>query len=1299
MGQLVFQGAATMSGPHHPPNMIQEINHLITGGNLTEALEATERAITEHGTIHLYQEKKAEILVLMGDRNKAAEAIGKAIQLRPDLTYLPQRFANLTKSPAANPTDAKDKSKNVPTLDPFCGIFDRYPDTTCRRKAEGGLRLRGILKADTEDEPLVSIVTVVFNNPVSLERCLQSIFHQDYPNVECIVIDGGSGEPTLEVIRKLEDHIDYYVSEPDSGIYPAMNKGIQLARGQFVCLLNSDDHYDPAFVSKTVALAIEKRSMLVFSDYIHGDQPVTSRGINQGILFCNLNLNHGAFLVNRRCYNLVGPYPENYKIMGDAAWMRAAFKAGVRFDHLPEPLLTFAADGLSSGESASHRALFISEAIRISRHEFDFLTPEEAEEIYLLRFNPKRLRNVLATAAKYPTEDRFRESLALYVEHCFRDREKFRLSESDSRALFPHFLEACKKLGVPVAAIRMTTKRGCFSEFIASIDRALALRKPQRIQTVLHFVYVFSTPSETFIYDLLLRMEKQTGFDNFVLYDHQKLSDTRPFAKGVWIPWADFRAETREAIYRHLIESLQPDIIIGHFALNTWKITQRIAPLKIRIPIISMTHGIDVFMIGNEGPYRDFILKQHTKQNDMRFTAVSGYLRDRLVGFGVPVEKIDLIPNSINPRFMANRKSADNRSPGDSVRLLAIGRLIDWKGHRHLIQALALALPRTQTKLTLTIVYANGEDLLQEVKDQIEQLNLQESVELIPFVDFDQDAGFISRFDLFVHPSTFSGDGLQRTETFGMSVLEAIAAGLPVIATNAGGVPEVIGESNCFARIVPHGDAEAMAEAILAAIQDPGTFGDNRQYAEERLARFSERAQLVALAQSIFRVTGHIIEAALFSTSTLQGAGYAAYRLHRGLLATGNINPTLHTTTLRHRSQPGIHYVPHPTMKGNGWKTIQNPANSWPRLTIFSLNQPIILNSRIAEWIEDADVINLHWTARFLSLENIAYLTRSGKPVVLTLRDMFPITGGCHYFHGCDGWMKDCHNCPQLIDRHDDLSARVLKAKRRHYDFTNLTLVALSQHSAAILRRAPMFQDCRIEIIPNSIETEVFIPRGKAAARERLGLPQDRQIIAYVPSFSSDVKGFREATAALTRLLSILPGEPPLVLLVGRETPATSDIPLEKHVLGYMHDTEELSYAYSAADVLIVPSLEETFSNTTAEAIACGTPVVGFRTGAIPELAVNGHTGYTVEIGDVEGFAQGIANVLQNSGMAANCRKHAEELLQFDLQAQRYEKLFTELVAVRESPPVVTSEWVTESFPEITGTIANLMKRALAAGC
>ncbi len=1283
-----------MTRPHFFPPMIQEINHLITSGNLTAALEVTERAIGGHDGIHLYQEKKAEILVLLGDRRGAARAIRKAIKLRPDLPYLQQRLAILAPAPATvAPTSAHGLGGNA-ARPPFCGVFDRYPDQTCKRKAEGGLRLGGILKADTEDHPLVSIVTVVYNNPASLERCLQSVFNQDYPNVECIVIDGGSNEPTLDVIRELADRIDYYVSEPDRGIYPAMNKGIQLARGRYVCLLNSDDHYASTFISRTVSLAREKRSMLVFSDYVHGEQPVTSRGVNPGILLCNLNLNHGAFLVDRRCYDLVGPYPENFKIMGDAVWMRAAFKAGVRFDHLPEPLLTFSADGLSSGGSASHRALFVSEAIKSCRAEFDFLEPEEAEEIYLLRFNPKRLRSVLAIAAKHHTEERFREALGRYLEHCFRDRDNFRLSENHSQGLFPLYLQACAELGIPAGAIRMATRKGCFSEIIASIDRALALRKPRSLTTILHFAYVFSAASETFIYDLLLRLENQTGFDNFVLYDHQKLSDTRPFAKGIWIPWADFRPETRDAIYQYLIASLEPDLIVAHFALNSWKIAQRIEPLNIRIPVISMTHGIDVFMLGNEGPYRDYILKKYIHRGDARFTAVSSYLRDRLAGFGVPLEKIDLVPNSVNPRFRAHRKSATARAPGDPVKLLSIGRLIDWKGHRHLIQALALVKPQTQVKLTLTLVYANGEELLQEVNDQIARLNLQSCVELIPFVDFETDGDFFTRYDLFVHPSTFSGDGLERTETFGMSVLEAIAAGLPVIATDAGGVPEVIGEPNRFARIVPHGDPAALAEAMLAAIHDPATFEDNHEYADDRLARFSEKEQLVALAQSIFRVTGRKVEAALFSTSTLQGAGYAAYRLHRGLLGGDIVAPTLHTTILRHRSEPGVRYTPHPTMKADGWKTVQNPANSWPGLTMFTLNQPVILNSRLAEWIEDADVINLHWTARYLSIENISYLTRCGKPVVLTLRDMFPITGGCHYFHGCDGWTRECLNCPQLIDNLDNLPARVLQAKRRHYDFDNLTLVALSHHSAAILRRAPQFRECRIEIIANSIETDVFHPRGKATARERLGLPQDRRIIAYVPSFSSEVKGYREATAALTRLLSILPGEPPLMLLVGRDTPATNDIPLEKHVLGYVHDTEELSYAYSAADVLIVPSLEETFSNTTAEAIACGTPVVGFKTGAIPELAIDGCTGYTFEMGDIEGFAQGIASTLQNSDMSANCRKHAVDFLQFDLQARRYEKLFTEVLALGTSPRRVSSGVVAESFPETTATVTRLLKNA-----
>lgn len=1268
--------------------MIQEINHLIALGHFEEALELTDQAILEHSDFHVYHDKKAEILISLGQRQKAASSIRDALQLCPDLAFLKSRLASLSPQPH---DCGKLPAAGLPTR--FCGIYDRYPDTTGNRKAEGGLRLAGRPKADTEEHPLVSIVTVVFNNPDSLERCVRSVLDQDYPNVEHVIIDAGSDEPTLEIIQNHASQVDYYVSEPDGGIYHGMNKGIQLARGRYVCLLNSDDFYDPSFVSKTVAVARQQRSLLVFSNYHHGDRPVASRGIDPGILFGHLNLNHGTFLVSRRCYDLVGPYSENYRIVSDAVWMRTAYQKNVRFDHVPEPLFTFADDGLSSGDTPARRELFVSEVVSSYCEEFAFLAPEEAGEIYLLRFNPTRLPRILAIAGKYPDEERFRTALANYLNHCFRDRDNFHLPENGSQGLFLKYLEACRKLDIPKTAIRMATKRGCFSEIIAAIDATLALRKAGSVRTLLHFVSVFSAPSETFIYDLLVRLETRTGFDNFVLFDYSQLDDIRPFAKGIHLPWATFNRETRDAIYRHLFESLEPDVIVGHFALNTWKLAQRIEPLGIRIPILSMTHGIDVFQLQTDGPYRDYILNQYVKREDTRFTAVSRFLRDKLVGFGVPPGQIDLVNNTVNPRFRAHRKPGQVRIPGNPVKLLSLGRLIDLKGHRHLVQALSLVRTRTMVDVRLTIVFANGRDLLQDLSDQIVELKLDSHVELIPFVDFEKNPDFFGRHDLFVHPSTYSDDTLGRTESFGMSVLEAIAAGLPVIVTDAGGVPEVVGEPNRFARIVPHGDPGALAAAILAAIDDPSCFEDNQNYADQRLATFSENNQLLALAKSIFRVTGTGIEAALFSTSTLQGAGYAAYRLHKGLLAGDVVRPTIHTTVRHHKVELGVRVIPHPTMKDDRWATLQKATNSKPNLTMFTVNHPVILNSKLAEWIETADIVNLHWTARFLSIENIAYLTRCGKPVVLTLRDMFPLTGGCHYFHGCEEWMRECANCPQLVDNWDNFPAKVLMAKRRNYNFENLTLVALSRHSAEVIRRAPLFRDCRIEVIPNSIETDVFQPRGRKESRERLGLPQDRKIIAFVPSYSSEVKGHREATAALALLKLTCPDLNPLVLLVGRKTSATDDIPFDQHALGYIRETESLSYAYSAADVVIVPSLEETFSNTTAEAISCGTPVVGFKTGAIPEMVIDDQTGHSFEVGDVNGFAQGIAKILWDGDMGSNCRKFAEDHLRFDLQARRYENLFTELVALRPLRPEPAPGEPAESFAETTATITDLLRK------
>jgi glycosyltransferase involved in cell wall biosynthesis len=108
-------------------------------------------------------------------------------------------------------------------------------------KLVGGLRLKDLVKSSSHDKPLISIITVVFNGKKILEETIQSVISHTYPNIEYIVIDGGSTDGTLEIIRNYEHSIDYWLSEKDHGIYDAMNKGLNIARGQFVYHLNVGD--------------------------------------------------------------------------------------------------------------------------------------------------------------------------------------------------------------------------------------------------------------------------------------------------------------------------------------------------------------------------------------------------------------------------------------------------------------------------------------------------------------------------------------------------------------------------------------------------------------------------------------------------------------------------------------------------------------------------------------------------------------------------------------------------------------------------------------------------------------------------------------------------------------------------------------------------------------------------------------------------------------------------------------------------------------------------------------------------
>jgi len=181
----------------------------------------------------------------------------------------------------------------------------------------GGLRTKGFCKTSHKDKLLISVVTVVFNGEKYLEQTIHSVLDQSYDNVEYIVVDGGSTDRTLEIIKEYEGFIDYWVSEPDTGIYNAMNKGAGLCSGEYIAYLNADDWYNVDTV-ESVVNKITKDTEFLFGN--------VSMYINEvGICEFNSNLsNYKRYmpfghpsLFLKRCIALDNGFNERYKTIAD----------------------------------------------------------------------------------------------------------------------------------------------------------------------------------------------------------------------------------------------------------------------------------------------------------------------------------------------------------------------------------------------------------------------------------------------------------------------------------------------------------------------------------------------------------------------------------------------------------------------------------------------------------------------------------------------------------------------------------------------------------------------------------------------------------------------------------------------------------------------------------------------------------------------------------------------------------------------------------------------------------------------
>jgi len=252
-------------------------------------------------------------------------------------------------------------------------------------RVEGGLRTRGALKHGSAGQPLVSYVTVVRNNKATLARTIESVQAQTYANVEHLVLDGASTDGTVELIESFGDRLDYYVSEPDAGLYDAVNKIIALARGQLICVLNSDDWLTPhaaeiavhrmkAFIEEPALLASSATVCDASGNAIHDWHPAF---VHPGTYFMCADDCHNAIYATRAAYEASGPYDSSYKITGDFKWIMSCIDAGVRFVYSRDVTVNYSLGG-TSGDARKHSL----ECERVVRERFPFISDMEVRRLY-----------------------------------------------------------------------------------------------------------------------------------------------------------------------------------------------------------------------------------------------------------------------------------------------------------------------------------------------------------------------------------------------------------------------------------------------------------------------------------------------------------------------------------------------------------------------------------------------------------------------------------------------------------------------------------------------------------------------------------------------------------------------------------------------------------------------------------------------------------------------------------------------------------------------------------------------------
>ena len=309
-----------------------------------------------------------------------------------------------------------------------------------------------------------------------------------------------------------------------------------------------------------------------------------------------------------------------------------------------------------------------------------------------------------------------------------------------------------------------------------------------------------------------------------------------------------------------------------------------------------------------------------------------------------------------------------------------------------------------------------------------------------------------------------------------------------------------------------------------------------------------------------------------------------------------------------------------------------------------------------------ADIIIVHYiSGSFLTLNQIVKIN---KPCIWVMHDMFSMTGGCHYSDGCINYYVGCGNC-KLVNKQsesDDSKMNVL-LKRDIYSKLNSVFVSPSQWLFKESKNSYLLKEQLIAHIPNSINEMVFYKKNKDIIREDLVLCTNKTIILFSANGNIDDKrkGIDLLLAALTNLTES-DKEEYFLLIIGSESGLNLSLyGIEYKVIERISEAEMMVNLYNAADILVIPSREDNLPNTVLESLFCGTPVLAFNVGGMPDMITHKVNGYLATPFSIIDFTNGLKYL---TGRTTNYDSYYEIREKFSNknQVENFRKIFNSLI-------------------------------------